>query len=220
MSSVTNQRLYLAVVIGGVFLAVFALTTVILLTFVAPGREAATGRSESPIAPIATERAPWSATPPPDDRARATTGEDWGWPPSEMARPPREPWRAGETGWPGSYPGIRAPDRGQTSAWSPARSPTPDAWQTPRSERPSYQFRPLDERERQRMGLPDHAFGDGASVGTWMTPDPASEWGSAYRFRPLDPPRTSRETPPRSALDPIDPWFPGSTRPDAWPSPR
>jgi hypothetical protein len=206
-----NQRLYLAVALGALLLAIVVLTTVIMVTLVVPGRQAASVGDQPPIATGHPERTEW----------REPTSRD------AFDGVRRDPYRAVEDRpWEGigalgsSEPDPRL-DWRRDGAFAPGSSPDHG------SVLDGYRFRPLEERELKRIAPEDYAsyqrytegsrwrddgFGDPALDRDAWTPDGfTSDWGaSPYRFRPPDPPRVEpdpwRRTPspqtPRGFTDP------------------
>jgi hypothetical protein len=212
---VTNQRIFLAVSLGAVFLAIFVVTTVILLTLIVPEREAALVKAR-----------PQSEAPP-QVRLAEPTNQQYPW----TSAPPRGAFDGLDTGrFEQGYGGAIGPfgSSGSREPYPPADwrrdGPVGPGWQSERGwTLDEYRFRPLDERERERMksqgGSPydwpysrDERFQDPVFSPQYRTPDGfTSDWGETpYRFRPVDPPRTDpdsrRTTPgrqsPRSLADP------------------
>jgi hypothetical protein len=206
-----NQRLYLAVALGALFLTIVVVTTVIMVTLIMPVRQTASVADQPPIATRHPERAEWREPPSRDafDGLR------------------RDPYRVREERpWDG-IGALRSSEPDPRLEWRRDRAFAPGSFHDQGSALDGYRFRPLQERELKRIAPEDFAsyqrYTEGSrwrNEGFW---DPAldrdawtpngftSEWGaSPYRFRPPDPPRAApeprRPTPspqtPRGFTDP------------------
>lgn len=182
-----SQRLLIAVVLGTVFLAIFVATTLVLSTLMVPDER---------TTPRAASR---------DDPARSAVG---------LQRPTDRldgrglpyPWPA-EEGAGGAFGGhaFQQP-AAPAQVW---QDPAMRQWGEPgsppmREAAPgNYRFRPLDERERERLhrqgeipfdwtGDADRDPSESAFSPGDRQPDGLSfDWGATpYRFRPPDPPRS------------------------------
>lgn len=199
-----NQRLLIAVVLGTIFLAIFVATTLVLSTLMVPDER---------------------TTP------RAASGDDPAASPVGLQRPKDyldgrgvpDAWTADERAG-GAFGGhaFQQP-AAPTQLWlDPAMRQwgEPDAPPMRASAPGDYRFRPLDERERERLyrqgeipfewtGRLDRDPAQSAFSPADRQPDGLSfDWGAApYRFRPPDPPRSG-------------PAQPGAKQPGARPGPH
>jgi hypothetical protein len=204
-----NQRLDLAVALGAIFLAIFVVTTAILLTLRLSEREPETSQ-------VSVDDADYSLSRPeqrPEDRRidrRADRAEDRAgtFVPPDLD-PSRLRWRDDR-----NYGYGAVPDQGSTfggyrfrpleegelrrfEASSAARedrsSDWSGGWTSDRSAdlstgRPDDRSRgwPADGSARGDRGLEDPVF----SEDPWLPDNATSDWGTTpYRFRPTDPPR-------------------------------
>ncbi|MBK1645711.1 hypothetical protein CKO25_13840 [Thiocapsa imhoffii] len=203
-----NQRLVLVLFFGSLFLAIFVVTTVIQLTLVVPARERiSVGETAAPRPATVSPASPPLGR---DWEAERRAPETWG------ARPPAP-----------TAPGWTDPSRGEPRRPDPApvwQDPSPPFWSQPAPPtRPDPSgptpgpdaFRPFGAPDATRPAEPTRRVEQG-DVDAWWTPeaplrfrpdkrfeggvDPAPET-PAYRFRPLDPPRTRTDSgrPPQGA---------------------
>jgi hypothetical protein len=90
-----------------------------------------------------------------------------------------------------SVPGGQGPYGGLGAQQAPDGSWSTDPYQThawPGTDSDAYRFRPLTERERQRIGIPEPAPIQSVSPRTAAPAAPYGSWGQrGYRFRPYAP---------------------------------
>jgi hypothetical protein len=195
-----NQRLFLAVALGAVFLATVVVTTIVLVNWIVPRPEIAALRERAEP----TQTSPMRVDRPSDleTGVRAGNAGDEAWRGADRpvggggwgAAP--DVGRAGPSGLDASAErSIGGTDTGQ---WSSSRGAS--RW----SQGETYRFRPLDARERARLEQQGPGSWSGAErgswsrdpgVGVWSAPTEGfpqgfgGEWETApYRFRPVDPP--------------------------------
>ncbi|NCA69850.1 MAG: hypothetical protein EOM91_07040 [Sphingobacteriia bacterium] len=187
----TNQRLYLSVALAAAFIAIFVITTLILSTLM-PGRESAPPPA-TPTVPRESA-APEARTDAPRQTRERLAGP-WLGPPA--ATPPDRQ----------DGPAIRSDPHADWRRDWPHGSGHAEGV----SPFTAYRFRPLDERERQRVD--QTADGSSRAGPTWplatgdragalgATPWPGAEDETTRsHFRPLDPPRAT-PSPRRPATD-------------------
>ncbi len=203
----TNRPLYLGVALGAIFILIFAVTTVILMTVTPPPGPAVAPAERAPTVTRPMDREAWDRplSPPPQTGPAETTARQGrhgladGRPPGTARPDPHAQWR---DNWP-----LGAGASG-----------------TPGSGFAGYRFRPLEERELRRLEQQSYVDGDwstdwsrqprersgegAAPSGSWQDEDwgTAGEW-MGYRFRPLDPPRTQASPRPDQPTQPY-PWVP------------